>query len=142
MGALLWQRCVVTKCGASLVTCAHIMVRWDSEAAGSAHLGIAGGNVVLWLALPELALWGAGSVVVGWAWSVALLLLVVLHEEDLHDGSEEEEECADDGESKGSSVQSASGVWLDGVGCLAIKSDSSRVGECDTERSFDLEGYC
>jgi hypothetical protein len=78
----------------SVVAWANVMVSGDSKTASgnrsSGYFGVAE-TVVALVALPELHARTLG-VAVGWAGSVALLLLVVLGHEQLEgDGDEEEE---------------------------------------------------
>lgn len=97
--------------GAGLVAWTDV-VGWGSKTTGGsgAHLGIPGDHgVVLALLLPEcvVTLAGARSVVVGWRWSVALLLLVRTDQENLEDGCDEEKECANNGACECSLVETA-----------------------------------
>lgn len=73
--------------------------------------------LLLGLALSEEALVaGAGGVIVVRAWAVAFLLLVVLPDEKLHDGSYEEEDGTADSNGESSLVHTASLAVVDAVG--------------------------
>jgi len=82
------------------------------------------------LAVPEVALGRTGSVVVGWAGTEALLLLVLADKDDLHESSDDEEDDGDDGDCESSGVQAAGSAWGDGVGeVLALASADAVVAE-------------
>lgn len=81
------------------------MVAWGSGS--SRHLGVASTTGSLAVALPEWSTTGSASVVVRWAWAVALLLLVVAGKKELDNGGDEEEEDVDDGHGEAGGVQAA-----------------------------------
>jgi hypothetical protein len=134
---------------ASLVRGTKVVGVAGSEAAstngsaGGTELGI----LVDLLAVPEVALGRARSVVVGWAGAEALLLLVLADKDDLHEGGDDEEDDGDDGDGEGGGVQAAGGAWGDGVGeVLALASADAvaaetvgvvQSGVAATERGID-----
>jgi len=71
------------------------------------------------LALPELDA-GALGVAVGGAWAVALLLLVVLVDEELERDGDEEEEGSENGDSEACGVEPADGSKSSRVGPLVL----------------------
>jgi len=82
----------------------------------------------------------AFSVVVLGAGTVSLLLLVVLHEDELHDGSEKKEESTDDGKSEDGSVELASGAKA-GIVVVSASSERNGVsGRSVTERGSNIAG--
>jgi hypothetical protein len=82
------------------------------------------------LAVPEVALGGTGSVVVGRAGTEALLLLVLADKDDLHEGGDDEEDDGDDGDGEGGGVQAAGSARGDRVGeVLALASADAVVTE-------------
>ena len=88
---------------------------------------------VLVLALPELAASTCActlGVVVGWRWAISLLLLVVLDQQDLPCGSDEEKEDADDGDSEDCGVEGADITIVAGTGSRVI-AESSAKGRVD-----------
>lgn len=103
---------------ASLVRGAEIVVVASSKTAGSgsstggAKLGV---PVRVLLAVPEVALGGTGSVVVGWARTEALLLLVAAHKSDLENSGDDKEDHRDDRNGECGSVQAASSARRDGI---------------------------
>lgn len=71
-------------------------ITWAEVGWGSVlwkSVGFLGGIGILWLALPKLAAWRAGSVSVIWTWSECLLLLVRAVEGELEESGDEEEEA-------------------------------------------------
>lgn len=120
-----------------LVAGTHVRAR--SRETTGAHLSITGRVTALWLALPELALAEAGSVVVGWRWTVALLLLVVSDQCNLHGRSDDEEEGCDNGHGKSGGVEFASSAQAHGVGDLSV--EAAAVASLPVaERSHDIAG--
>jgi len=82
------------------------------------------------LAVPEVALGGTGSVVVGRAGTEALLLLVLADKDDLHESSDDEEDDGDDRDGEGGGVQAAGSTRGDRVGeVLALASADAIVTE-------------
>lgn len=106
-GLVRWAQIVGRGASGSKVVC-------TVSSAGRAKLSILAG--VLVLAAPEVALRRAGGVVVGRAWTIALLLLVVASEEDLHNSGEQEEEGSNKRDSECSSLELACGAKSNGVG--------------------------
>jgi len=104
----------------SVVAWADIMAR-SSEATssdgGSGDFGVAETTVLAGVALPELGT-GALGVAVGGAGTVALLLLVVLVDEELKGNGDEEKEGSDDGDSEAGSVEPTDGSEGSRVGVL------------------------
>lgn len=106
---ILWLRAIsiVANCSTSLVT-------WSSSTHSSSLSisGVLGSSV----ALPEWCLARALGVVVGWAWTICLLLLVMLDHQNLPDGADKEEEDSDDGDCEDGSVESAGETEVGEVG--------------------------
>lgn len=67
-------------------------------------------SCAFWLPLPELALPEAGSVIVGGAGAIALFLLMMPNQGDLHQGSDDEDQGAYEGYRKRRRVQATSRV--------------------------------
>jgi hypothetical protein len=104
------------------------------------NIGVVGGNSLL-LADEETASGSrAFGVVVLGAGTVSLLLLVVLHENKLHDGSEKEEEGTNDGKSEDGSVQLAGGAKAGVVVVSTLGERNSIASRSVTERSSDIAG--
>jgi hypothetical protein len=80
-----------------------------------------------------------GVVVLG-AGTVSLLLLMVLHEDELHDGSEKEEEGTNDGKSEDSSVELASGTKAGVVVVSALSERNGVTSGSVAERSSNIAG--
>jgi hypothetical protein len=121
----------------------------DSKAAsGSSGDGadfrvtVASGAVSL-AALPELHAGALGVAVVGTG-AESLLLLVVLHKEDLEEGAKEEQESADDGDGEAGSVELAGCAERRRVGNLVALTVGAEaflgVGGTITKRSLDTTG--
>jgi len=119
----------------------------DSEAtSGSGRDGtnfrvaVSSGAVSL-AALPELHA-GALGVAVAGAGTERLLLLVVLHEEDLDEGAEQEEEGADDGDGEAGGVELADRAEGSSVGDLVALTVGTKAllgaGRTVTEGSLDI----
>lgn len=105
---------------ASLVRGTKIRSVASGEAASAngtagGHLGVAVSVLVLILAVPEVALGRAASVVVGRTRAKALLLLVLADKEDLEESSDDEQERGDDRDGERNSVQTAGSARLYGV---------------------------
>jgi hypothetical protein len=81
---------------------------------------------------------GAGSVVVVGAGTESLLLLVVLHEDELHDSGEKEEDSTGDGNSEDSLVKLASSAEAGVVVVSTLSEGKSVTGRSVTERSLDI----
>jgi len=121
----------------------------DSEAtSGSSRDGTdfrvaVSSSAVSLAALPELHA-GALGVAVAGAGTECLLLLVVLHEEDLDEGAEQEEECADDGDGEAGGVELADRAEGCGVGDLVAAAVGTEaflgVGGAVTERCLHAAG--
>jgi len=95
---------------------------------GSCHLSVtsATGSLAV-AALPECTTTGSAGVVVRWAWSVALLLLVVAGEKELDSGGDEEEEDVDDGHGEAGRVQAAHVAPVSSArSCLAAETRAER----------------
>lgn len=94
-------------------------------------------------ALPELHA-GALSVAVAGTGAESLLLLVVLHEENLDESAEQEEEGADDGDGKAGGVELADRAKRGGVGDLVAAAVGTEaflgVGGSVTERCLNAAG--
>ena len=121
----------------------------DSEAtSGSSRDGtdfrvaVSSGAVSL-ATLPELHARALGVAVAG-AGTERLLLLVVLHEEDLDEGAEQEEEGADDGDGEAGRVELADRAERGGVGDLVAAAVGTKaflgVGGSVTERCLHAAG--
>jgi hypothetical protein len=118
---------------------------WDWFSTNGTGLSVLGDRGGL-LLTAEQTLAVARGVVVGWAWSQALLLLMVAHEHDLHGGGAEEEEGGDDGDGEDGSVELAGCAQVDCVGVvLALISTKSIAAEAVvgccwsiTERCLDV----
>lgn len=93
------------------------------------------------LALPELHA-GTGGVAVAGAGTESLLLLVVAHEKDLDEGTEEEEDCADDGDGHASGVELADRAEGGSVGDLVALAVGTKAllgaGRAVAEGSLDV----
>ena len=90
---------------AILISSNSCAVRCDSAEFGVFGWGL--GCVLLASESEALLLAIALGVVVRRAWAVALLLLVVAHQHDLHHGGTDEEQSGDDGDGEGSGIESA-----------------------------------
>ena len=100
-----------------------------ARCSGSDHILLSVPVGVL-LAVPEVALSRAASVVVGRARAETLLLLVLADKEDLEDSGDEEQERGNDRHGKYGSVHAASVAWRDRVGeVLALSSAETIVAE-------------
>ena len=80
----------------------------------------------------------ARSVVVGGAGAESLLLLVVLHEDELHDGSDKEEDSTGNGNSEDSLVKLASGAEAGVVVVVTLSEGNGVASRSVTERSLDI----
>lgn len=94
-------------CHAGFVTGSNsrAMVTWRSGS--SRHLSVTSAPGSPAVALPEWTTTGSAGVVVGWAWAVALLLLVVAGEKELDSGGDEKEEDVDNRHGEAGRVQAA-----------------------------------
>lgn len=80
----------------------------------------------------------ARSVVVRWARSVSLLLLVVAHESELHKSSEEEENSSSDGDGEASLVELAGSAKVGSEVVAALSVGKRVIGRSVTKRSSDI----
>jgi len=97
---------------------------------GSNSLGLAGEHAT--------SAGRARGVVVGGAGAESLLLLVVLHEDELHDGSDEEENSTGNGDSEDSLVKLASEAEAGVVVVSTLSERNGVAGRSVTERSSDI----